>query len=63
MTATDPQYVAVQLHHWFESISRLTEESLFSVAPEGLHRDAVVLDTLKRNARILPQAELVSCPG
>jgi hypothetical protein len=58
MTATDPQSVAVQLHDWFESILRLTEEGLFSVAPEGPHRDAVVLDTLKRNARILSQAEL-----
>jgi hypothetical protein len=58
MTATDPQFAAVQLHDWFESISRLTEESLFGVAPEGPHRDAVVLDTLKRNARILSQAEL-----
>ena len=58
MTATDPQSVAVQLHDWFESILRLTEGSLFSVAPDGPHRDAVVLDTLKRNARILSQAEL-----
>jgi hypothetical protein len=58
MTATDPQSVAVQLHDWFGSILRLTEESLFSVAPEGPHRHAVVLDTLKRNARILSQADL-----
>jgi hypothetical protein len=59
MTATDPQSIAVQLHDWFESILRLTEESLFGVAPEGPHRDAVVLDTLKRNARdLLNQAEL-----
>ena len=58
MTATDPQSVAGQLHDWFESILRLTEESLFGVAPEGPHRDAVVLDTLKRNAPILSQAEL-----
>jgi hypothetical protein len=58
MTATDPQSVALQLHEWSESVLRLTEESLFGVAPEGPHRDAVVLDTLKRNARILSQAEL-----
>jgi len=58
MTATDPQYVAVLLHDWFESILHLTEESLFSFVPEGPHRDAVVLDTLKGNARILSQAEL-----
>jgi len=54
----DPQPIALQLHEWFASISRLTGESLFSIAPEGPHRDAVVLDTLKRNARILSQAEL-----
>jgi hypothetical protein len=58
MTANDPKGVAVQLHDWFVSILHLTEGSLFSVAPEGPHRDAVVLDTLRRNARILSRAEL-----
>ena len=58
MTAADPQSVAVQLHDWFVSILHLTEASLFGVAPEGPHRDAVVLDTLRRNARILSQTEL-----
>ncbi|MGO9257130.1 MAG: hypothetical protein ACLQU1_12620 [Bryobacteraceae bacterium] len=58
MTASDSKGVAAQLRDWFLSVFRLAEASLFSVAPEGPHRDAVVLDTLKRNARILSQAEL-----
>jgi hypothetical protein len=58
MTANDAKGVALQLHDWFASILHLTEGSLFSVAPEGPHRDAVVLDTLRRNARILSRAEL-----
>jgi hypothetical protein len=58
--ASDPKAVAEQLHDWFLSILRLTEESLFSIVPEGPHRDAVVLDALKRNARILSQSELDS---
>jgi hypothetical protein len=60
MIASDPKSVAAQLHDWFVSILRLAEGSLFSVAPEGPHRDAVVLDTLKRNARVLSRAELDS---
>ena len=58
--ASDRKAVAEQLHEWFLSILRLTEESLFSIVPEGPHRDAVVLDALKRNARILCQSELDS---
>jgi hypothetical protein len=58
MTASDSSAVAAQLHEWFDSILHLTDESLFGVMPEGPHRDAVVLDTLKRNARILSQSDL-----
>ena len=50
--------VAEELQKWFLSVSRLTEESLFGIVPEGPHRDAVVLDALKRNARVLSQSEL-----
>jgi hypothetical protein len=57
---SDPKAVADQLHDWFLSILRHTEESLFSIVPEGPHRDAVVLDSLRRNARILSQSELDS---
>ena len=56
----DPNAVAVQLHDWFGSILRLADDSLFSMAPEGPHRDAVVLDVLKRNARILVNSGLGS---
>ena len=49
---------AQQLHDWFRDILRLTDESMFRIAPEGPHRDAVVLDVLKRNARILSQREV-----
>ena len=49
---------AEELAEWFSSVQRLTEQSLFAVAPEGPLRDAVVLDVLRRNARILSQASL-----
>ena len=58
MTATDTNAVAEELREWFISVQHLTAESLFSIVPEGPHRDAVVLDALKRNARILSQSEL-----
>jgi hypothetical protein len=51
---------AEQLQNWFLSVWRLTEESLFGMVPEGPHRDTVVLDVLKRNARILSRSELDS---
>jgi hypothetical protein len=57
---SDRKAIAAQLDEWFHSILRLTDESLFSIVPEGPHRDAVVLDVLKRNARILSQSELDS---
>lgn len=57
---SDPKDAAEQLHEWFRSILRLTEEELFGIMPEGPHRDAVVLDALKRNARILAQSEIDS---
>jgi len=60
IVANDPKAAAEQLHDWFHSILRLTEQNLFSLMPEGPHRDAVVLDALKRNARILSQSELDS---
>ncbi|MFN0104772.1 MAG: hypothetical protein ACKV2U_22125 [Bryobacteraceae bacterium] len=60
IVASDPNAVAERLHDWFLSVLRLTEESLFSVVSEGPHRDAVVLDALKRNARILSESGLDS---
>jgi len=50
--------VAEQLHGWFSNVSRLIEASWSSIAPAGPHRDAVVLDALMRNARVLSQSEV-----
>jgi hypothetical protein len=60
IVVSDPSAVAEQLHDWFLRILSLTEESLFNIVPEGPHRGAVVLDALKRNARIVSQSELDS---
>ena len=58
MTEKDTKSVAEQLHDWFGGVLRLTDETPFSIVPEGPHRDAVVLDVLKRNARVISQSEL-----
>jgi len=44
---------AEQLERWFHSVARLVDESLFSIAPEGPHHEAAVLDQLMRSARII----------
>jgi len=54
----DLNAVANELSEWFQSVQRLTDAGLFSIVPEGPHRDAVVLDALRRNARIVYGAEL-----
>jgi hypothetical protein len=54
----DLNAAANELSDWFQSVQRLTDAGLFSIAPEGPHRDAVVLDALRRNARIVYGAEL-----
>jgi hypothetical protein len=54
----DLNAVAHELNEWFHSVQRFTDASLFSMAPEGPHRDAVVLDALRRNARIIYSARL-----
>lgn len=53
MMNIDSNAVAPALNGWFQSVQRLADASLFSIAPEGPHRDAVVLDALRRNARIV----------
>lgn len=50
--------IANDLSEWFQSVQRLAEASLFSIGSEGPHRDAVILDALRRNARIVYQAQL-----
>ena len=52
--------LAVELSQWFESVSGLTEKNLFSIAPEGPHRDAIAMDSMIRNARVVYRAELDS---
>jgi hypothetical protein len=56
----EPQfdYVAAELTEWFDSVFDLTQKSLFGIAPEGPHRDAVLVDSMIRNARIIYRAEL-----
>ena len=56
----EPQFdhVAAELTEWFDSVFDLTQKSLFGIAPEGPHRDAVVVDSMIRNARIVYRAEL-----
>ena len=49
----DSNAVARELNEWFQSVQRLTDASLFSIAPAGPYRDAVVLDVLRRNARMV----------
>lgn len=58
MTANGTTEVAAQLWDWFNSILRLTDKTLFSMVPEGPHRDAIVLDVLLRNARTLVESKL-----
>ena len=56
----EPQFdrLAAELTEWFDSVFDLTQQSLFGMAPEGPHRDAVVVDSMIRNARIIYRAEL-----
>jgi hypothetical protein len=56
----DSKAIANALTEWFQSVQRLTEASLFSIGSEGPHRDAVILDALRRNARIVYEATLAS---
>jgi hypothetical protein len=57
---TDLNAVANELNDWFQSVRRLADDSLFSIAPQGPHRDAVVLDALRRNARIVYSAKVTA---
>ncbi len=56
----DSNTLAHELTEWFQSIQRLADASLFSIAPEGAHRDAIVLDALRRNAKTLYYGNLDS---
>ena len=56
--AFDSHAAADALHEWFRSVVRIADKSWFSMAPEGPHRNAIVLDVLTRNARTLASKEV-----
>jgi hypothetical protein len=45
------------------SVSGLTQKSLFGIAPESPHRDAIAIDSMIRNGRIIHNADLDSEGG
>ncbi len=49
---------ASQLHAWFDRVRDLTARSVFCVTDHGPHRDAVVLNVLSRNARIVRESQI-----
>src|ERR1035441_4027266 len=55
-----PEAVAEQLSDWFRSILHFTGESLFSIVPEGPHRDAGALDHLQWEAELDSKGKLYS---
>lgn len=58
MTFENYDQVSVQLSNWFQSVQKLTDGGLFHIAPEGPHRSAVVLDTLRRHAKEIQRSSL-----
>jgi hypothetical protein len=54
---SDSHAIANDLNDWFHSVQRRTA-GLFSLGSDQAHRDAVVLDVLRRNARIVYEASL-----
>jgi len=54
----DSNAVAPELTEWFQSVQRMTDAGFFNIAPEGRHRDVVVLDTLRRQAKVIYNARL-----
>lgn len=54
----DSNTVAHELTDWFQSVQRLGDAGLFSIVPEGPHRDAIVLDALRRYAKAIYSAKL-----
>lgn len=49
---------AQELHEWFQRLRRITEATHFEMVPAGPHREALVLDVLRRNARIVKDSDL-----
>jgi hypothetical protein len=50
--------VADELCQWFRSILHVADERVFGIAPDGPHREAVILDVMRRNARVLFESDL-----
>ncbi len=56
--ATGTAQAADALQQWFDEVVRLISRAVFDVAPEGPHRDAVVLNVLTGNARRLRDLDI-----
>ncbi len=51
--------LAAELAEWLDSVSDLSQRSLFGITPQGPHRDAVVVDTMIRNGCAIFRSELL----
>lgn len=58
MEAPESLSIAAALNTWFQDVRQATEKGVFEIAPEGPHRDAIVLDSLRRSARSIVDAPL-----
>src|SRR5438552_2294427 len=58
MSANEDKRIAQELHEWFQSVFRMTERMVSGIAPDEPHRDAVLLDLLNRNARIVAESAI-----
>jgi len=58
MESSESLHVAADLNAWFQDVRRAMEKGVVGIAPEGPHRDAIVLDALQRNARLILDAPL-----
>lgn len=54
----DSNAVAHELTGWFQSVQQLADAGLFSIVPEGPHRNAIVQDALRRHAKAIYNASL-----
>ena len=59
----DISKAAQALHEWSFSVVDLVDKGLFGIAPEGSHREAMILDVLSRNAREVKTASLDATGG
>ena len=57
-TSSAVSHAGHQLHDWFDQLLRLFDRSIFGAAEDGPHRDAIVLNVLARNARLVRESEV-----